>query len=135
MKIIFFWKNIFDKLLVESLIGDILQDKVESKLSYKINVLEKVIWNYAPNIVFLHCHTEEGEFKRIKLLTTKIRKQLPNTFIIITYHPDIDEDYRKEYLHGYEMDILIPEFHFDLEKIKNIISIYKDMTARNNRLR
>ena len=93
------------------------------KISKNIDVIEKNIWEFKPDIFISHCHTAERDFERIRRLTRELKKRLDNCFIIITHHPDINEIYSDIYLQGYENDNISPYFLDDdtLTKLDKMI--------------
>lgn len=126
MRILFFWSRFTRMQITFEMLKETFEEKLESKLSYKIRILEEFIWQYKPDLVFLHCHTEDGDFKRMKMLSKSIRAKLPKCMIIITYHPDVEEEYHYKFLGGYTCDLMIPEFPIESNMIKKIHRLYND---------
>lgn len=126
-----FWKDEINKMVLETLLEDVFGKGLKIKLSYKIAILEEMIWDYEPDIFFTHCHSESGDFERIRILTRKVHKKFPKCTIIITYHPDVNDIYRERHLNGYSYDLMLPEFPLSLEVIYDIKSFYQNKTAHN----
>lgn len=131
MKVLFFWEHEIASMLIEELFKDIFQDKLATKISYKIQIVEEMIWEYKPDIFFAHCHSESKDFERIKILTRKVFQEMPNCAVIITYHPDVSDDYKETFLKGYSCDLMLPEFSMSPKDINDIKNIYQKKTAHN----
>ncbi len=124
MKVLFFSRNFNIQKLTIQTIEQLVGRKINSKITYKIDILDKMIWQYEPDILFTHCHTENSDFYKIKKLTKEIQLNMPKCVIIITFHPDIDDGYEMNFLQGYSYDLMIPEFPIYKEYIRKIYNIF-----------
>lgn len=131
MKLLFFWEHVLTSKMIELLFEDVFQDKFVTKRSYKIQILEDMIWDYKPDIFFVHCHSESSDFERIRVLTRKVFQEMPNCTVIVTYHPDVSNDYMEKYLKGYSCDLMLPEFSISRKDINEIKNIHQNKTAHN----
>jgi len=131
MKVLFFGDEI-TSLIIEALFKEIIQDKLDTKISYKIEIVEEMIWEYKPDIFFAHCHSESRDFERVRILTRKVFQEMPYCSVIITYHPDVKDDYKETFLKGYSCDLMLPEFSMSIQGIKDIIYIHQTKTAHNS---
>jgi isocitrate lyase len=91
--------------LRDSMVRDFIYKKCcknfEIVMSEDIAVIHEELVPFAPDFVYLHCHTKEGDFEEVKTLTRRIRSLFPKCVIImnctmevnyyITYH-QIDEN-------------------------------------------
>jgi len=125
MKILCFWKSSINTEIIKKMINDRLDESLQVKTSFSISTIENNIFNYTPDVFFVHCHTENRQFDRIRQLTKMVRKKLPKCVIVVTYHPDINSGYKSYYLVDYEFDIMLPEFAFEEHDIDYITRTYR----------
>lgn len=124
MKVLFFLDEMAG-LFIESKLEDIFKEKIFTKISYKIEIIEEIIWDYKPEIFFVHCHSESRDFARIKVLTKTVSQKMPNCSVIVTYHPHVNDEYKETYLKGYSCDLILPEFFISTEAFNKIKNIYQ----------
>jgi hypothetical protein len=116
-------------IVFEDILKEVFQDKIVAKTSYKIEIIEEVIWDYKPDMLFVHCHTESRDFERIRVLTRNVSQGMPDCTIIVTYRPDVSVDYKEKYLNGYSCDIMLSDNSLTVDVIKEIVGIYQMKTA------
>lgn len=120
MKVLIFDNDEINSLYIESLLENAFQTFI-TKFSQSIEILEEMIWDYEPDIFFVHCHTESRDFERIRELTKKVFQLIPKCIVIVTYHPEVNNDYKETYLIGYSYDLMLPKFlmtNKDIDKVK-----------------
>jgi hypothetical protein len=134
MKIVFFSphynRSTLHKIYYDKTLEFFSERDLDIKLTSSFKTLERNVFKVSPIFLALHCHDENQNTKNIIELTKKVRKELPNCIIILTYTDNISF---REIISEYSYDVIASAFLFKGIGMRNFFLIYNDYRRHYNK--